>query len=229
MEVRANDNVMPRGVREPREARLETFCGDGFMPRELGHSLRGWWLCHPRGANTPNWDLAATCKIEGWDGLLLCEAKANAPELSPAGKRLAARPRRPRPVQKPSDRSEENHRQIARALAEASNALRALGVVREMSIDSHYQLANRLAFTWKLASLGIPVALLYLGFWGDDGIRNVGPPFTSAADWQRVFSRYASGVLTEPGQDVRFAVRNVPALILVRARKVESQSPSVAS
>jgi hypothetical protein len=86
-----------------------------------------------------------------------------------------------------------------------------------------------LAFTWKLASLGIPVALLYLGFWGDQGIRNVGAPFTSADDWHRVFSSYASGVLTNLGQDARFAVGNVPALMLVRARKVESQSPIVAS
>ena len=229
VEVRSNDHFMPRGVREPREARIESFCGEAFMPRELRHSLRDWWLCHARGANTPNWDLAATCRIEGSDGLLLCEAKANAPELSPAGKRLAATSRRPGPPRKPSHRSEENHRQIARAIAEASHALRALGVVRELSIDSHYQLANRLAFTWKLASLGLPVALLYLGFWGDQGIRNVGPPFTSAEDWRRVFGSYASGVLERPGQDVRFAVGHVPALMLVRARKVESQSPSVAS
>ena len=157
VEVRANDYYMPRGVREPREARIESFCSEAFMPRELRHSLREWWLCHPRGANTPNWDLAATCRIEGADGLLLCEAKANAPELSPAGKRLATRWPRPGPPPEPSDRSKANHRQIAQAIAEAGSALRALGVVRELSIDSHYQLANRLAFTWKLASLGLPV------------------------------------------------------------------------
>jgi hypothetical protein len=229
VEVRANDYYMPRGVREPREARIESFCNEAFMPRELRQALREWWLCHPRGANTPNWDLAATCSIEGADGLLLCEAKANTPELSPAGKRLATRSRRPGPPPEPSVRSKANHRQIAQAIAEAGAALRALGVVRELSIDSHYQLANRLAFTWKLASLGIPVALLYLGFWGDQGIRDVGAPFTSADDWQRVFSSYASGVLTNPGQDARFAVGNVPALMLVRARKAESQSPVVAS
>lgn len=35
---------------------------------------------------------------------------------------------------------------------------------------SWYQFSNRVAFAWKLASQGIPTALIYLGFVGDKGI-----------------------------------------------------------
>jgi len=48
--------------------------------------------------------------------------------------------------------------------------------------DSHHQLANRLAFTWKLATLGIPVVLLY--FTGrDEGIADAGEPILDDAYW----------------------------------------------
>jgi hypothetical protein len=35
-----------------------------------------------------------------------------------------------------------------------------------LSRDSHYQLTNRFAWAWKLASMGVPVVLGYLGFQG---------------------------------------------------------------
>jgi hypothetical protein len=46
-----------------------------------------------------------------------------------------------------------------------------------LTADSHYQLANRLASAYKVASAGIPVVLLYLGFTGDTyfGIASVMP------------------------------------------------------
>jgi hypothetical protein len=33
-----------------------------------------------------------------------------------------------------------------------------------ISRDSHYQISNRFAWSWKLTQLGIPVVLVYLGF-----------------------------------------------------------------
>ena len=38
--------------------------------------LENWWLAHPKGANTPNWDIALGCEIEGKPGLILVEAGA---------------------------------------------------------------------------------------------------------------------------------------------------------
>src|SRR5438094_7219607 len=77
---------MPLGRAKPREARLESFGPQVIPDPRVWRELRSWWLAH--GGNTPNWDLAAGCEIEHRRGLLLVEAKANAPELSGAGKRL---------------------------------------------------------------------------------------------------------------------------------------------
>lgn len=49
--------------------------------------------------------------------------------------------------------------EVARTKLEELTKL-AWGIER----DSYYQLSNRFAWTWKLASLGVPVVLLYLGF-----------------------------------------------------------------
>ena len=61
--------------------------------------------------------------------------------------------------------------------------------------DSHCELSDRLAFTWKLASLSIPVALLYLCVAGDERIRDAGVPFADDADWQAAFGDYAFGTV----------------------------------
>lgn len=50
----ATSQWMPRGHRDPNEARLETF-GPKVLPhKETWQRLRRWWLAHERGANTPN-------------------------------------------------------------------------------------------------------------------------------------------------------------------------------
>jgi len=41
----------------------------------------------------------------------------------------------------------------------------------QLSRDSLYQLANRFAWAWKIASLGVPVALVYLGFIAADQMK----------------------------------------------------------
>ena len=152
---------MPRGYESPAEARLETF-GPRWKPDDPAWAaLQRWWLTHSVGANTPNWDIAAGCLIEGRSGLLLVEAKANGPELGTAGK-LQSVPASPR--------SDENHVRIGAAIDEACTGWRQVDPRFDIRLTSHYQLANRLAFTWKLASLGIPVVLIYLGFTGDEGI-----------------------------------------------------------
>jgi len=78
---------MPRGYSNPREARLESF-GPRLLPESPAWlALRDWRLVHKAGANTPNWDIAAGCEIEGRAGIVLVEAKANWPELGVGGSR----------------------------------------------------------------------------------------------------------------------------------------------
>src|SRR5690606_33404932 len=50
-----------------------------------------------------------------------------------------------------------------------------------LSRDNYYQLSNRIAYSWKLASMGIPVILIYLGFINDT---DVGTPFENHSAWE---------------------------------------------
>ncbi len=70
------DAWAPTGWSHPEEPRLDRW-GPMVLPDLVDwEGLRSWWLVHERGANVPNWDLAATCKIDGQTGLVLVEAKA---------------------------------------------------------------------------------------------------------------------------------------------------------
>lgn len=179
----SDDFWMPTAA-DPMEARLERD-GSKFAENFGWPLLANWWLKHHAGANTPNWDLISSATIGGKRGLILFEAKANVPELSEAGKKESA---------KPSARSAENCQQIIAALGEAEQALRAHAPDCRLSIDSHYQLSNRLAFAWKLASLGLPVVLVYLGFLNDEGITDVGASYESDAHWRAEFARHTDAI-----------------------------------
>jgi hypothetical protein len=218
VEFRMNDPFMPQGESAPAEARLETV-GPSWMPEsEAWPRLQEWWLAHKAGANTPNWDIAARCLLEGRPGLVLIEAKANVPELNPGGKSLAS---------DASDRSRANHERIGCAIDEARAGWRLLDDGVRIGRDSHYQLANRLAFTWKLATLGIPVVLVYLGFTGDEGIREAGAPFADARDWQQAFGRYVQGTVPLDLFERRLEIAGCPVWLLSRSRPVIEMSPSL--
>ena len=121
--VTESDFWMPRGKpvwtngqwdRKPAaEARLDRDAD--FLAPELRQWLQHWWLAVPKGANTPNWDLAATCRIEGRKGLLLVEAKAHTNELSDAGKLTPAK-----------ENSRRNHKRIGSAIEGARTGLELL-------------------------------------------------------------------------------------------------------
>jgi hypothetical protein len=208
---------MPKSYDLPAEARLETF-GPSTLPKGVDwEALWTWWLRHRRGATTPNWDLASNCLIEGRRGLLLVEAKANWPELSGAGKPLA---------KQASPRSVENHAQIAAAISSACDAWRAHDDSVTISRDSHYQLSNRLAFCWKLSTLGIPIVLMYLGFTGDSGIMDAGQPFADRDDWTRAFSNHIRSFFPETLLEKRISFGGAPVWVISRSRVViESSEP----
>jgi hypothetical protein len=215
VQISADSKYMPLGVERPLEARLETF-GPAWMPTLPWPDLRDWWLKHKRGANTPNWDMAVGCTIEGRPGLVLVEAKANWRELGRGGKV---------PGRKPSDKSKENHDHIGRAIDEACAGWKQIDPRVFICRDSHYQLANRLAFTWKLATLGVPVVLVYLGFIGDEGIRaDAGAPFLDDREWQRAFSEYTSGVIPLELFKKRIDLGAAPVWLLSRSRPILEQS-----
>lgn len=208
--VGPSDRWMPRGYDRPKEAKLHASYAT-FLSKDLRRQLSDWWLVHKRGANVPNWDLVATCSIGGQHGLVLVEAKAHENELSPAGKDLRTNA---------SDNSRENHEQIGRAIEEAREALDRIMPGVRISRDSHYQLSNRVAFAWKLASLGVPSILMYLGFIGDEGIEDVGPHFKSETHWRETVWDHMKQVLPSG-----FVERPIPCgaatmQLIIRSRDV---------
>lgn len=216
-----------RDRREVKEARLETFGPNVFSQPSIWASLHTWWLAH--GGNTPNWDLATSCILEDRKALLLVEAKANLPELSTAGRRLVGGRKKKdgSPRKFPSEKAKINDAHIRRAVARAGRAFAKLGAGKAFTASSHYQLANRLAFAWRLACLSVPVTLLFLGFCGDHGIASVGEPFACEEHWYPILRAHLSPYLAIEGQERRFAVNRVPVWIAMRGRYVLSQSPPV--
>jgi hypothetical protein len=75
---------LPKGSGHPKQAKLgevRNLLGDTHR-----EALTAWWLAvrehDGRKANTPNWDIASHCDIEGRRGLMLIEANAHSNELS---------------------------------------------------------------------------------------------------------------------------------------------------
>jgi hypothetical protein len=197
--VTSEDHWAPRGFLEAGEAKLgET---PGFLPGAKRASLTRWRLAQPGGAETPNWDLVSTCRINDGPGLLLVEAKAHEAELS--DDRCGAT-------------NAENVRQIARALVEANVAWNGLASGFTLSATSHYQLSNRFAFAWKVAEMGTPVVLLYMGFLDAremEGSRCI--LLKDHAQWRSCLLARSKGAIPGDVWDKTFDVGGIPLTILI--------------
>ena len=207
--VAGPDCWMPRGRSAPCEARLGTFRPYPFRESCPWSELRGWWLAHPRGANTPNWDLACAAYINDEPGLILVEAKAHTSELSSAGKP---------PCRAHIGATAENHGRIGAAIGEASDALRSVDARVNLQRDAYYQLSNRIAFAWKLASLGVPTVLVYLGFLGDGNVRGPEHALKGDGHWQRVFREHAESVWPDSLLEDAVPAGTSSFWVLVRSR-----------
>ena len=136
----------PKGLINPREIELDKEMMPVGGSIEYSNKLNNWWL-HEKNRKTPTWDLVCKAEIEGCPGLILIEAKAHISELLRKRDKTGAKKDSP------------NYIKIENALSEVSTAYNY-----SLSADNHYQLSNRIAWSIKLASMGISVVLLYLGF-----------------------------------------------------------------
>jgi hypothetical protein len=201
---------MPSGFLHPEEARLgET---PGFLNPEQQNSVLDWWLRVRRGANTPNWDIVSTCTIADRPGLLLVEAKAYHNELEPNDCCGAT--------------NQENLEQIGAALGNANQGLEAPLPGWRLTRDPHYQLWNRFAWSWRVATLGVPVILVYLGFLNSDEMADKGQSFQSLADWTGAIRRYADGFVPDRVWDCRLEINGTPMWSLIRARDLRWETGS---
>jgi hypothetical protein len=177
----------PKGRHDHRESVLVGL-QDPFLSAKQQAELKDWWLVHKKGFKLPTWDLVVSAFDATKRGaLILVEAKAHASELS-----AAAKPFPSRAEQEQQERSEENHARIADAIAEANAALQAYIPSIRLSRDDSYQLSNRIAFAWKLASLGLPTALVYLGFIGDNAIGVGAHRLPAPSDWYSAFDLHSA-------------------------------------
>jgi len=149
---------------------------------------------------TPNWDIASSCSVAGKKGLLLVEAKAHRDEL------------------KADDRSGATGRnclRIKEAITEANQALNDIMAGWNLSHDNHYQLCNRFAWSWKVASLGVPVVLVYLGFLNatEMGVHC----FKSREEWEAAVHHYAEGVVPRDIWGQRLPDEGVAIYPLIRS------------
>jgi hypothetical protein len=147
----------------------------------------------------------------------LVEAKANVSELKADGKVLDP---------SASENSKKNHKKISHAIREANEALNKLIPGVSISRDSHYQLSNRIAFSWKLASLGIPIVLVYLGFCGDRGIIDVGEPIKNQSHLKRLMQQYSEKVLPNDFFDREINCGSATFQLIIRSRDVKEISPN---
>jgi len=204
--IKCTDKWQPKGCSkfDKDEVRLKWFCQTLNINKE---TLWKWWLVH--WGNMPNWDLASTCTIKGEKGLILIEAKAHTNELNTDGKRLALNA---------SVRSRKNHEQICQAISEASHALSEVVKGIDISCCTHYQLANRIAFSWKIASLGIPVILVYLGFLGDKSWQD---KFTDNNHWNCELRKYMDKHVPEDFIDQWICCGKSKMQMIIRSLPVE--------
>ena len=203
--VRPNDLWRPRGFEDPKEPELcET---DEFLSPEICDAVVGWWLARRRRARTPVWDIATTCVVPGFDrkGVVLVEAKAHQAELSEDGKQLRA------------DTNQENHERIGDAITQANAGLNRVLPGWNLTRDSHYQLTNRFAWAWKLAELGVPVVLVYLGFLNATEMSDQGSPFRDARHWRDCLLNHAQGLVPEQAWETPLLPGNAPLIPLIRS------------
>lgn len=204
----------PNGPSNPAEGKLSET--PPFLSDEQREEISNWWLAvrHP-AANTPNWDIISQATIGGREGLILVEAKAHDKELTKeeGGKSFDA---------KASEDSPSNHKGIGTCIDEASHALSsASSLAWHLSRDSHYQMSNRFAWSWKVTTMGIPVVLVYLGFLNADEMQDRGLPFTSHEQWEKLVASQSQTLFPEAVWGKAWSVNGTELIPLIRS-EIES-------
>ncbi len=196
--VDPSDSWMPEGFVNVKEAELDKAAEfDAVISACHRAALRAWWLGSPSiPAQTPTWDIASTCTIDGRPGMLLVEAKAHDKEF------LAELKGRDLFCQRHKNKTHRfaSHLTIGRAISDASAHLQLnSNHPIALSRDHAYQLSNRFAWSWKLAELGIPVVLVYLGFLNADDVLTptvLGQPFPTSDAWTNLVKTSAAHIVS---------------------------------
>jgi len=201
---------MPRGWDNTDEARLGKECG-ALIDNSLNATLLNWWLVNVAGANVPNWDLACEALYHGnRPAIVLAEAKAYVREFTDGVRGNAAE-------------NPDNRTRIATAIDEARVGLSRHDPGVKISSERWYQFANRVAFAWKLASHGIPTALVYLGFLGDKQIST--DPLGDHDHWRGTVLDNTREIFPASLWERAIYINGTPLWFLIRSLPCIRQSP----
>jgi hypothetical protein len=205
---------MPQGFENTDEATLPEAVR--LLSADVRLELRRWWLAvASNNTRTPNWDVASTCTIEGKAGIMLIEAKAHDQELIKAE---TGRKNIEAPV---SGNARRNLLRIDWATRDANAALAdETGLTWALSRDWNYQMSNRFAWAWKLADLGIPVALIYLGFLNASEMSDQGRPFAGDTDWATLVKGHSQALFATEVWGQRWTCGGQPFIPLIRSLDV---------
>jgi len=155
--------------------------------------------------------------------LILVEGKAHATEL-----RVEGKIKQQRKNAQEQARTDANHEKIGKAISEVSLALQHIVPGISLTRDRCYQFANRIAFSWKLASMRIPVAIIYLGFIGDVGISSgVDDSFSEPKRWRKAFAEHTAQHFPVKMRGCEINCDSASFWLLVRELQVLRQSPPV--
>lgn len=201
--------VSPRGFLQSQEIILTKI--NSFVSEEIREELKHWWL--DSGEKSPNWDIVANCQVNGKECLMLVEAKAYKGEFKVQGD--------------PTSASGRNREHIRAAIENSNNQLAQSTYTNSsdwnLNITECYQLSNRLAWTWKLASLGIPTILVYLGClncseWSD--------AYSSHEDWERHILTASQAIVPQSIWNQSWQANGTTFAPLIRSLDINIQSHS---
>jgi hypothetical protein len=213
--VAPTDRWMPQGFDDVGEATLPE--AERLLAVDVRQELKRWWLTVATSyTRTPNWDIASTCTIEGRPGILLIEAKAHDQELI---KEETGRG----PIDIPANASRRrNLLRIDWAIRDASVALAdQTGLTWALSRDWNYQMSNRFAWAWKLAELGIPTVLVYLGFLNAGEMSDKGKPISDAAAWETLVKEHSRALFPGEVWNRAWSLNGSPFIPLICSREMK--------
>ena len=213
--VDPTDCWMPEGFERIDEAELHKAVR--LLGEDHCAEMRAWWFAIFRGGRQtgPSFDIASTCTVtlDGGHkrGILLIEAKAHDTELAneERGKPLAV---------SASDGRRRNHERIGEAIRAANEPFNAAtGFNWLLSHDSRYQMSNRFASACKLAELGYPVVLVYLGFLNAEEMKDQGKPLESPEEWDRLVKSHSGPLFPPAVWNGQFTLHGQPFVPLIRS------------
>ena len=82
-------------------------------------------------------------------------------------------------------------------------------------------MSNRFAWAWKIASLGVPVVLVYLGFLNADEMTDRGQPLATHESWVKAVHEHSQGIVPAAAWDAPINVNGVLLQCCIRSTRLD--------